>query len=169
MQALLAPPDSLALTGRVFPDDYPPVNVRGIALRPVPQDVSAARRFARAYCDSRGISSAVADDILLCLSEVVGNVRHALFPQGRSHVFVQLAQLGPFVSAAVFDPDSSEACLTLIRAELAGQGPAGLAESGRGLSSIVRRLSCRLEVAVSPHGLKRVSFCIDCLPSGVSR
>ena len=166
MPAFLAPP---ALAGRVFPDDYPPVHVRGIALLARPQDVSAARRFARDYCLWRGISDTVRDDLVLCISEVVGNVRHALFLPGRPHIFVTLRQYGPFVSAAVFDPDSSESCLALIHAELAGQGPVGLAESGRGLSEIVARLSCRLDVRRSAHGLKRVEFFIDCLPSGVHR
>jgi hypothetical protein len=161
--------DSPAATCRVWPDDYPPANVRGIALLARPQDVGTGRRFARSYCEWRGMSAAVRDDVVVCVSEVVTKVRHAFFPQGRPHIFVQLMQLGPFVSVRVFDPDSSEACLSLMRTELAAQSPVDLAESGRGLSSIVRPLSCRLGVARSAHGLKCVSFCVDCLPSGAFR
>jgi hypothetical protein len=151
--------DSPALPGRVFPDDYPPVNARGIALRPVPQDVGTARRFAREYCDSRGISALPADSISVCLSELMTNaVRHAIFPLGRSHIFVHLRQHGPFVLARVFDPDWQHLPVISVASGLG-------AESGWGLSQIVSQLACRLEFGPAPHRLKVVSFTVDCLPS----
>lgn len=155
----LAAPITPAL-GRVWPDDYPPVNVRGISLHPVPRDVGRARRFARDYCESRGIADGPSGDISVCLSELVTNViLHAVFPNGRTHMFVQLRQLGPFVSLRVFDPDP---ILPVLRAA----GAVDLdGECGRGLSSIVSALSCRLEFAASAHGLKRIEAWVDCLPS----
>jgi hypothetical protein len=160
MDILTAPPaDFPALAGRVFPDDYPPVNTRGITLRPVPQDVRLARRFALGYCDSRGISVTAAGDISVCLSELVTNaVRHARFPAGRPHIFVQIRQHGPFVLVRVFDPDWQHLPVVAVAA---GVG----AESGRGLSSIVSALACRLEFGPAPHRLKVVAFTVDCLPS----
>jgi hypothetical protein len=158
MPAVLTAPRPTA-AGRVWPDDYPPVHVRGIALLPRPQDVGLARRFAAAYCDSRGIAEAVAYDISVCVSELVGNWRHAIFPPGRRYGFVQLRQLGPFVSLRVFDPDP---VLPVLR-------PVGTVdldgECGRGLSSIVSALACRLEFSASAHGLKRIEAWVDCLPS----
>jgi hypothetical protein len=144
---------------RAFPDDYPPVHVRGISLRPVPQDVAVARRFARDYGRSRGISEPVVDDIVLGVSEIAGNLRHVKFPPGRCHAFMQLRQLGPFVSVRVFDPDPT--LPTLRDPLLVGLG----AECGRGLSTIVAALAVRLEFGPSPHGLKFVSFMVDALPS----
>jgi hypothetical protein len=160
MSTLTATPTvaTQAAIRRVFPDDYPPVHTRGITLHPDPRDVSTARRFIRDYGHSRGISESVLDDILLCASEVIGNWRHAFFPPGRRHGFMQIRQLGPFVSVAVFDPDPR---LPVLR-----DGVSDLdAESGRGLSSIVAVLACRLEFGPSAHGLKRVSFVVDALPS----
>jgi hypothetical protein len=159
--ALLAPPSPAP--ARVQPDDYPPVNVRGITLRGTPDAVAlgarTARRFTRDYCDSRGIRESVRDDAVLCVSEIAGNVRHALFPAGRVFYFVQLRQLGPFLSVRVFDPDWQH--LPCLR-----EAGAGLAVGGRGLSLIVAPLSCRLTFGVSPRGLKVVEFILDCLPGG---
>jgi hypothetical protein len=150
-----APP----LPGRVFPDDYPPVNVRSLVLRPVPQDVRTARRFIGDYCDSRGISDTARYDAQVCGSEVATNLRHAAFPRGRHFAFLQLRQRGPFLSVRLFDPDVAH--LPSMR-----DGGADLdAESGRGLVSIVGQLACRWGFGPSVHGLKVVSFEIDCLPS----
>lgn len=157
----LAPPADPVLAGRTWPQEFPPVHVRGVALRPVPQDVSVARRFAREYCSWRGISGSIADDVALCTSEVFGNLRHAFFPQGRTRAFVQIRQHGPFVSVRVFDPDWQHLPVVAASPELG-------AESGRGLSSIVAALACRLEFGPAPHRLKRVEFTINCLPSKTS-
>jgi hypothetical protein len=73
-------------------------------------------------------------------------------------VFVQFRQLGPFVSCRVFDPDWQH--LPVVDT-VPGLG----AVSGRGLSSIVSALACRLEFGPAPHQLKRVEFTVDALPS----
>lgn len=148
-----------ALPGRVFPADFPPVHVRVLALRPVPQNVRVARSFARDYCAWRGISSAVQDDVSVCLSELATNaVRHAIFPLGRSRFFVQLRLLGPFVSVRVFDPDWQHLPTLGAVSDLG-------AVSGRGLSLIVRPLSRTLTAGLAAHGLKQIEFTVDCLPS----
>jgi hypothetical protein len=153
---LTAPAPAL---GRVFPADFPPVNVRVLALLPRPEDVGAARRFIGDYCDSRGISDTARYDAQVCGSEVATNLRHAVFPYGRRFAFLQLRQQGPFLSVRLFDPDRTH--LPNMR-----DGGADLeAENGRGLVSIVGQLACRWGFGPSAHGLKVVSFEIDCLPS----
>jgi hypothetical protein len=156
---LLAPPADPVLAGRTWPDDFPPVNVRSLVLRPRPEDVGVARRFIGDYCNSRGISDTVRYDAQVCGSEVATNLRHAVFPRGRRFAFLQVRQRGPFLSVRLFDPD---------RMHLPNMcdGSADLdAESGRGLVSIVGQLACRWGFGPSVHGLKVVSFEIDCLPS----
>lgn len=150
---------------RLAPDDFPATSVRTFVLPSGPGCASAARCLVRGYCEWRGISGAVRDDLVLCSSEIAGNGRHVIFPPGRSHMFLRLLQNGPFVSVAVFDPDCRPECMAAISAGLLGAVADLGAESGRGLSSIVARLAFRRGCGLGAHQLKQVSFTIDALPS----